>query len=110
MSNALAKELRIMWSELAADTNIKCTISNLITQQNTFDMGDQEGERSDDTAYIPKLYRFNVQEGYESTDGDFQDLVDRMIVVTRNYEKAFSWLVKFFHKNLDKLKFLSPQL
>ena len=84
MSNALAKELRIMWSELAADTDIKCTISNLITQQNKFDMGDQEGERSDDTAYIPKPYRFNVQEGYESTDGDFQDLVDRMIVVTRN--------------------------
>ena len=84
MSNALAKELRIMWSELAADTNIKCTISNLITQQNEFDMGDQEGERSEDTAYIPKPYRFNVQEGYESTDGDFQDLVDRLIVVTRN--------------------------
>ena len=84
MSNELAKELRVMWSELAADTDIKCTISNLITQQNKFDMGDEEGERSDDTAYIPKPYRFNVQDGYESTDGDFQDLVDRMIVVTRN--------------------------
>lgn len=84
MSNALAKELRILWSELAADTDIKCTISNLISQQNKFDMGDQEGERSDDTAYLPKPYRFNVQDGYESQDSDFQDLIDRMIVITRD--------------------------
>lgn len=84
MSNEVAKQLRVMWSELAADTDMKCTISNLIVQQNKFDMGDEEGERSDDTAYIPKPYRFNVQDGYESSDSDFQDLIDRMIVITRN--------------------------
>lgn len=84
MSNALAKELRVIWSELAADTDMKCTISNLVSQQNKFDMGDQEGERSGDTAYIPKPYRFNVQNGYESSDSDFQDLIDRMVVITRN--------------------------
>tara|TARA_R100000951_G_scaffold108001_1_gene103891 strand:- start:1228 stop:2484 length:1257 start_codon:yes stop_codon:yes gene_type:complete len=84
MSNALAKELRVMWAELAADTDINCTISKKIVSENRFDMGDQEGERSDDTAYIPKPYRFNTQDGYESSDSDFQDLIDRMIVVTRN--------------------------
>ena len=84
MSNALAKELRIMWAKLAADTDINCTISKKIVSENRFDMGDQEGERSDDTAYIPKPYRFNTQDGYESSDSDFQDLIDRMIVVTRN--------------------------
>lgn len=84
MSNELAKQLRIVWDEIAADTDINCTISKLIIQQNRFDMGDEDGERSDDTAYLPKPYRFNVQDGYESTDGDFQDLVDRMIVISRN--------------------------
>jgi len=96
MSNALAKELRVMWAELAADTNISCTISKLVTQQNRFDMGDQEGERSDDTAYIPKPYRFNVQEGYESSDSDFQDLIDRMIVVTRNGVKRVLFKTEAF--------------
>lgn len=96
MSNAFAKELRIMWSELAADTDIKCTISNLFVQQNKFDMGTEEGERSNDTAYIPKPYRFNVQDGYESSDADFQDLIDRMIVVTRNGVKRVLFKTEAF--------------
>lgn len=96
MSNALAKELRVMWAELAADTDMKCTISKLVSNQNKFDMGDQEGERSDDTAYIPKPYRFNVQEGYESQDSDFQDLIDRMIVITRNGVKRILFKTEAF--------------
>lgn len=84
MSNELAKQTRIIWDEIAADTDINCTISKRIISQNRFDMGDEEGERSGDTVYIPKPYRFNVQDGYESQESDFQDLIDRMIVVTRN--------------------------
>ena len=96
MSNAIAKELRIMWSDLAADTDMTCTVSKLIAQENKFDMGDQEGERSDDTAYIPKPYRFNVQDGYASQDSDFQDLIDRMIVIPRNGVKRILFKTEAF--------------
>lgn len=96
MSNAFAKELRIAWDEISADTNINCTISKKIIAENRFDMGDQDGERSDDTAYIPKPYRFNVQDGYESQDSDFQDLIDRMIVVTRKGVKRVLFKTEAF--------------
>ena len=96
MSNAFAKELRIMWSELAADTELKCTLSKLFVQQNKFDMGAEEGERSDDTAYIPKPYRFNVQDGYQSSDADFQDLIDRMVVVYRKGVKRVLFKTEAF--------------
>ena len=96
MSNEFGKDIKVMWAQLAADTNINCVLSKLIATENTFYMGEQDGERSNDTAYIPKPYRFNVQDGYESSDSDFQDLIDQFIVVTRNGVKRILFKTEAF--------------
>lgn len=87
MANELSQAIKVAWAEIAAEVDMGCTLSKLIIQQNEFDMGDEEGQRNGDTVYLPKPYRFIAQDGYESTDSDFQDLIDQNIAITRQGKK-----------------------
>lgn len=84
MANEVANEIKVMWNDVASTTDINCTLSKALEN---FAMGELEGARTDDQVYVPQEYRFNVQDGLTSTDGDFQDLIDRMIKIDRTKVK-----------------------
>lgn len=84
MANEVANEIKVMWDDVASTTDINCTLSKALEN---FAMGEVEGARTDDQVYVPQEYRFNVQDGLESSDADFQDLIDRMIKIDRTKVK-----------------------
>lgn len=83
-----------LWGEVAEDTSMNMTLSKDLQVYNMGGMAnkDQTGDANDtnfgtgngDREYIPQDYRFIVKDGIETTDGDFQDVIDRMIPVNRN--------------------------
>ena len=84
MPNDIGNEIKVMWDNVASTTDINCTLSKSLQR---FDMGEVEGARTDDKVFEPQEFRFNVQDGLTSTDGDFQDLIDRMIPIDRTKVK-----------------------
>lgn len=97
MANELAHDLMCtLWEKTALTTSMKMALSRDLE---TWEMGgDSNSDRAADATdnsntggsdreYIPQEYRFEVQDGIESTDGDFQDLVDRMIPINRGKSK-----------------------
>ncbi len=98
MANELAHDLMCtLWEETALTTGMKMALSRDLDK---YEMGgESDSDRATDATnnqndaggsdreYIPQEYRFEVQEGIESTDSDFQDLVDRMIPVNRGRAK-----------------------
>lgn len=97
MANQLAHDLMCaLWDETAETTGMKMALSRDLEK---WEMGsDSNSDRASDSTgnsnasgsdreYIPQEYRFEVQDGIVSTDGDFQDLVDRMIPVNRGKSK-----------------------
>jgi len=84
MANQIAtSDMAALLDEVIKGTDIAASLSKSLR---TFDMTDVEAERSGDTMWLPQEFRFNVQDGIVSTDGDFQDLIDRMIPI--NLEKS----------------------
>ena len=98
MANELAHDLMCtLWEEVAETTSMKMSLSkdlevynmggdsNLDRATNATDNANDAG--GSDREYIPQEYRFETQDGIVSTDGDFQDIVDRMIPVNRGKSK-----------------------
>ena len=94
MANSMAHDkMCTLWGEVAETTSMNMTLSKDLETYNMGDMAnrDQTGDASDtnfgtgggDREYIPQDYRFIVKDGVETTDGDFQDVIDRMIPVNR---------------------------
>jgi len=73
-----------LWEEVVDATDMNSTLSKDL---DTFDFSDLDGEQSDDTTHIPMELRYEVQDGYVSTDGDIQDNIERLIPVNRDKSK-----------------------
>ena len=97
MANELAHDLMCMLADVTAETTgMKMSLSRDL---NVWNMGgdsnsdeaasatDNSNDSGSDREYIPQEYRFEVQDGIVSTDGDFQDIVDRMIPINRGKAK-----------------------
>lgn len=100
MANTFSKDkMATLFEETAATTSLNLTLSKSL---DTYDMSDiaDMGRTTDsagsgaDTEWIPQEYRFTVQDGIESTSGDFQDLIDRNIPVRRNKAKRILTQIK----------------
>ena len=98
MANELAHDLMCtLWDEVAETTSMKMSLSKDLEIYNM--SGDSNDDRAtiasvnendaggSDREYIPQEYRFETQDGIVSTDGDFQDIIDRMIPVNRGKAK-----------------------
>lgn len=94
MANSIAQDnMMTLWDEVANGTDMNATVSKMLPK---YDFDDTDGQRSHgvdnaastaDTEWIPQEYRFQVLDGIVSTDGDFEDLVERLIPVRRNKAK-----------------------
>lgn len=92
MANTFAQDkMTTLFNMVAETTDINCTLSKDL---NTYSMGDEDGQRSDDIEYIPQEFRFETKDGIESTDADFEDLTDRMIPIYRNRAKRILFTIK----------------
>ncbi len=99
MANSVAHDkMCTLWEEVAETTSLRMTLSKDLDTYQMSDMAnkDRTGDVNDtnftasgtggthgDREYIPQDYRFEVKEGIVTSDGDFQDIVDRMIPVNR---------------------------
>lgn len=89
MANSFSKDkMAVLFEELADSTSLNLTLSRDLK---TWDMGELandgrtvENGGTADIVFLPQEYRFTVQDGYESTSADLQDLTDRNIPVRRN--------------------------
>lgn len=99
MANTFGKsQMAVLFEEVAETTAINMTLSkdlDLYNMGEDADMGRTTNAADDgssgnfnynqqDQEWLPQEYRFNVQQGIQSSDSDFQDLVDRYIPVRRN--------------------------
>lgn len=98
MANELAHDLMCtLWDEVAETTSMKMSLSKDLEVYNmSGDSNDDRATNATDNAndaggsdreYIPQEYRFETQDGIVSSDGDFQDIIDRMIPVNRGKAK-----------------------
>tara|TARA_R100000951_G_scaffold115836_1_gene125281 strand:+ start:660 stop:1913 length:1254 start_codon:yes stop_codon:yes gene_type:complete len=93
MANQVAHDLMCtLWEETAETTGMKMSLSKDLEIYNmdgdaNSDHASADTAGTSDREYIPQEYRFETQDGIESTDGDFQDTVDRMIPVNRGKSK-----------------------
>ena len=97
MANELAHDLMCtLWEQTAETTGMKMALSRDLDKwemggdsnsDRAADSTDNSNGSGSDREYIPQEYRFEVQNGIESTDADFQDLVDRMIPINRGRSK-----------------------
>lgn len=99
MANTFGKsQMAVLFEEIAETTAINMTLSKSLDMYNMDEMADM-GRTSDgadptnnivgsytqqDQEWIPQEYRFDVLEGIQSSDSDFENLVDRYIPVRRN--------------------------
>lgn len=94
MANEFAHDkMCTLFEEVAETTGMKMSLSKSLQK---YEMGgdansDRAASQSDnsndngaDREYIPQDYRFDVTNGIESTPGDGQDIIDRMIPVNRD--------------------------
>lgn len=93
MANSFSKDkMATLFEEMTEQTSINMTLSKdlqVYGMSDIADMGrtiDSAGSGAD-TEWIPQETRFEVQDGIESTAGDFQDIVDRNVPVRRNKAK-----------------------
>ena len=100
MANTFSKDkMATLFEEMADTTSLNLTLSKDLDVYSMSDMADM-GRTTDsagsgaDTEWIPQEYRFTVQDGYESTSGDIQDLIDRNIPVRRNKAKMIRSQIK----------------
>ena len=91
MANEFSKDkMATLFEETAETTSLNLTLSKSL---DTYDMemDADKGRTSDqngaDTVWIPQETRFTVSDGYESTAGSEQDIIDRNIPVRRNKAK-----------------------
>ena len=99
MANTFGKDqMAVLFDEVAETTAIRMSLSkslDLYHMDEEAEMGRTSAAADDagsgnnninqqDQEWIPQEYRFNVQQGIQSSDADFQDLVDRYIPVRRN--------------------------
>ncbi|MEK9713366.1 MAG: P22 phage major capsid protein family protein [Thalassolituus sp.] len=71
----------------------------------TFDMSDLEGQRSDDTMYIPQEIMVDGGEGIETDDSDVEDIIQRVVPVSRT--KAVHAVVDITTKQLRDEMFMA---
>ncbi len=94
MSNSFAHDkMCTIWEEAAKTTGMNMTLSKDLETYTMSDMANKDrtgnangtnfGSGNGDREYIPQEYRFEVKNGIETTDSDFQDIIDRMIPVNR---------------------------
>lgn len=100
MANSFSKDkMATLFEETAETTSLNLTLSKDLETYDMSDMSDKGRTTSSDGSgadieWIPQEYRFNVQDGIESTSGDFQDLIDRNIPVRRNKVKRILTQIK----------------
>ena len=94
MANSFAHDkMCTIWEKAAETTGMNMTLSKDLETYNMSDMADKDrtgdanntnfGSGNGDREYIPQEYRFEVKDGIETTDSDFQAVIDRMIPVNR---------------------------
>lgn len=94
MANSFAHDkMCTIWEQAAETTGMNMTLSKDLETYNMSDMANKDrtgnanstnfGTGNGDREYIPQEYRFVVRDGIETTDSDFQDVIDRMIPVNR---------------------------
>lgn len=94
MSNQVAHDkMCTLWEKTAETTSMNMTLSKDLDvyQMGSMANKDQTGSADDtnfgtgegDVEFIPQEYRFMVKDGVETTDTDFQDVIDRMIPANR---------------------------
>lgn len=100
MANTFSKDkMATLFEETAETTSLNLTLSKSLDTYSMDDLADmgRTGDSSGagaDVEWIPQEYRFTVQDGIESTSGDFQDLIDRNIPVRRNKVKRILTQIK----------------
>ena len=94
MANSFAHDkMCTIWEQAAETTGMNMTLSKDLETYTMSDMANKDrtgnanntnfGSGNGDREYIPQEYRFEVKNGIETTDSDFQDIIDRMIPVNR---------------------------
>ncbi|MGL4756209.1 MAG: P22 phage major capsid protein family protein [Aeromonadaceae bacterium] len=94
MANSFAHDkMCTIWEQAAETTGMNMTLSKDLETYTMSDMANKDrtgnasntnfGSGNGDREYIPQEYRFEVKNGIETTDADFQDVIDRMIPVNR---------------------------
>lgn len=96
MANSFAHDkMCTLWEEAAETTGMNMTLSKDLEVYTMSDMANKDhagnanntnfsaAGTSGDREYIPQEYRFEVKDGIETSDSDFQDVIDRMIPVNR---------------------------
>ena len=100
MANSFGKtKMATLFEEMTEQTSINMTLSkdlDVYGMSDIADMGrtDDVSNSGADVEWIPQETRFEVQDGYESTDADFQDIVDRNVPVRRNKSKRILTQIK----------------
>lgn len=100
MANSFSKtKMATLFEEMTEQTSINMTLSkdlDVYGMSDIADMGrtDDVSNSGADVEWIPQETRFEVQDGYESTDADFQDIVDRNVPVRRNKSKRILTQIK----------------
>jgi hypothetical protein len=94
MSNTFAHDkMCTLWEKAAEQTGMNMTLSKDLETYQMSDMANKDrtgsannnnfGSGAGDREYIPQEYRFDVKDGIETSESDFQDVIDRMIPVNR---------------------------
>jgi len=94
MANSFAHDkMCTIWEQAAETTGMNMTLSKDLETYTMSDMANKDrtgnanntnfGTGNGDREYIPQEYRFEVKDGVETTDSDFQAVIDRMIPVNR---------------------------
>jgi len=91
MANSFSKDkMATLFEETAETTSLNLSLSKSLDTYD-MDMDADKGRTSDsngaDTVWIPQETRFTVTDGFASTAGNEQDIVDRNIPVRRNKAK-----------------------
>lgn len=94
--NSFAQDkMMTMFEEVLPDTGNGCTLSKMI---NKYSKSEVEQQRSNDTQYINQKYRFETGSGIETSDGDAQAAIQRLVPV--NLDNAINVVVKIKTKEL----------
>ena len=94
MANSFAHDkMCTIWERAAETTGMNMTLSKDLETYTMSDMANKDrtgnanntnfGTGNGDREHIPQEYRFEVKDGIETTDSDFQAVIDRMIPVNR---------------------------
>ncbi len=83
VSNQFAQDtLFTIFNEIVAGVDSSCALSSALEKRN---IGEKEGQHSGDVVHVSQEYQYLGFEGIETTDGDIEESVQRMIPIVRDH-------------------------